>query len=943
MRRKAVARERAGLQNEKRTRGVGLSAASRVRRGVFMSTLARRAAAPVFTIAMLSSAALIFMVQPLFARLTTPLLGGSPAVWNTAMVFFQTALLVGYAYAHLLTRLSNVRTQAIVHAVVLGLAALALPLHVTGLLGPPSSTSPQVWLMGALALSVGAPYAAACATAPLLQAWYARTGRGDAGDPYYLYAASNIGSLGGLLAYPLLAEPFLRLSQQQLGWSFGFGVVGALIILSGLVAVAAKGEALPKPIGVAAPIAWRERGLWMAAAAVPSALLLGATQHISTDVASAPFLWVVPLALYLITFVVAFSKTGARFAGMSRMLHPLALALLIFAFFEHGDWFWILGANLVCFFLSGLVCHYFLAERRPEAARLTEFYLFVSLGGALGGAATALLAPVVFNGIYEYPLALAAVALFLPRSGQVRYAGMGMGLAASAAAMLLPMALLYKFNPPYVALFCSAFGAAAGLICAGLLARHGDNPAERRLALGFFGVTLVFAAVMALFTVRPTLLFLEVTPEGGGETLTKLATLPGYVLGGLCLLTIMFVVHALMRKDAAERHPVTIAGGIGAGFCAMGLGLAVYGTSLTGAQLTLIATVVAAAGVIAAIGRPFLMAFVALAAFGVITLNEARGGTRIFQDRSFFGVLRVEDIPDPDPGAGNLRMLYHGTTIHGAQLTGEGNTQRPLTYYHPLTSLGEATARALRVHRPARLALIGLGSGATACLIWPGDELTIFEIDPTVVRLSTGPGAVFTYENECTPNSRVVLGDARLKISEEPSGRFDVVVVDAFSSDAIPAHLLTREAVATYRDKVGPTGAVILHLSNRNLALVFEASRVARELGLAAVWRTSDSVDAAGALGFGGLPATTMVLARTPEALAAMRFHNGAWCVPPQVEGAAWSDDYINIVRALWDHASGREDRATRDASRQCESPPGFLEANVMLEPAAQSQAGKAP
>src|SRR5690606_23188799 len=277
-----------------------------------MEAVARRIAAPVFILALFSSAALIFVLQPLFARMVTPLLGGSPQVWNTSMAFFQAALLIGYLYAHLLARVKDLRIQAAVHGLALLAAWFVLPVQVTTLLGEPISERPVWWLIGVLALSVGAPFAAASATAPLLQAWYARTGRADASDPYYLYAASNLGSFAGLLAYPALIEPLLGAHAQGAAWSLGYVVVGALIALAAAMAITSHGDT-PKPLEHTGPApSWRERGYWVAAAAVPSALSLGVTLHISTDVASAPMLWVVPLALYLLTFVLAFARGSER-------------------------------------------------------------------------------------------------------------------------------------------------------------------------------------------------------------------------------------------------------------------------------------------------------------------------------------------------------------------------------------------------------------------------------------------------------------------------------------------------------------------------------------------------------------------------------------------------------------------------------------------------------
>ena len=908
---------------------------NRLRHGAFMTAFARRAAVPVFTLAILSSAALIFILQPLFSRMTTPLLGGSPAVWNTSMVFFQGALLVGYGYAHLLTRLKDLRLQALIHAGMLALGAIVLPITAP-LTGPENSAAPQLWLFGVLAVAVGAPYAIACATAPLLQAWYARTGRADAHDPYYLYAASNVGSLGGLLAYPLLIEPNTGLEAQRLGWSLGYGFVALLILGSVALAIAAKGEAPAKAVAEAARPRWTQRLFWLAAAALPSSLLLGVTLHISTDVASAPFLWVVPLALYLITFIVAFAKGGERLAPLMRFLAPISLGALILSYAVFNNWPVQLAANLSAFFICALACHLTLARTRPEAARLTEFYMWVSLGGVVGGAVTALVAPVVFNDVYEYPLALAAIALLVAQGGAPSgWPRLTTAFFVGALALLIPAGLLFEYSPQRTALFCTAIGAAAALICAGLMERRSDqsDPA-RPMVLAFFVTAVALAGLVATFTADTDLLFREIQGEDG-RTAYELITPWAWVLGALGLVTLAFLIRAAVAPAEGQswsERALAATAGIGLAFVGLGVALAVYGAELSSNVLYYATLAFIAAGLVLNGSRPWALGAMVLAAFVVIYVDDNRNLQVVHQERSFFGVLRVVDFPSGEDDSGNLRVLYHGTTIHGAQLTGELAQLRPLTYYNPATSLGEAAARAARANRPAHLGLIGLGAGATACLLWnDDDDLTIFEIDPEVVRMSVGAEARFTYVNECARDAQVRIGDARLMVQQEPDEAFDVLVVDAFSSDAIPAHLLTREAVATYMDKIQPDGAVVLHLSNRNLSLVLEAARVAHELGLTAIWRTSAGDERAGVFGYGALPATTMVLTRTPEALAPMRFHQGEWCTPPVAPGRAWSDDYINVPRALYEHFNGLEGRLTDLTRQPCQSPPGLLPARKRL------------
>ncbi|MFZ2030040.1 MAG: hypothetical protein WAU68_07025, partial [Vitreimonas sp.] len=456
-----------------------------------MQALARRAAAPVFALAMFSSAALIFVLQPLFARMVTPLLGGSPAVWNTSMAFFQTALLAGYVYAHVLARLKDIRVQAAIHAVVLVLAWMVLPLHVTSAMGPPNSFHPALWLLGVLTLSAGAPFAAASATAPLLQSWYARTGRADAHDPYYLYAASNLGSFVGLLGYPILIEPLLGAQGQSLAWASGYVLVAGMILFSGATAIASHGDA-PKTETHAGPApTWNQRLFWMAAAAVPSALVLGVTLHILTDVASAPMIWVVPLALYLATFILAFMRNNERLEKATLFIHPIAMALLVTSYYSTRNWVGSISGIMAGFFFSALVCHLALSRSRPSADRLTEFYLFTSLGGVVGGAFAAFLAPVIFNNVYEYPLALAAACLFRPRATfsmpRLTDASMAAAVMVGVLAIVLNLA-----SPVHGALIVGALGAAAAMVAAG----WGEDNRPPAMRYAFLGVAAIHSLLV---------------------------------------------------------------------------------------------------------------------------------------------------------------------------------------------------------------------------------------------------------------------------------------------------------------------------------------------------------------------------------------------------------------------------------------------------------------
>jgi uncharacterized membrane protein YoaK (UPF0700 family) len=878
-----------------------------------MEALARRAGAPIFALTLFSSAALIFVLQPLFGRMVTPLLGGSPQVWNTSMAFFQAALLAGYLYAHLLARVRNLRVQTVAHALALLAAWFVLPVQVSTALGPPNSNQPELWLLGVLSLSVGAPFAVASATAPLLQAWYARTGRTDAHDPYYLYAASNLGSFVGLLGYPILVEPWLGAQAQSAAWSIGYLIVAGGVALSAALAISAHGPT-PKPLehSGSAP-GWRQRAYWIAAAAVPSALSLGVTLHISTDVASAPMLWVVPLALYLLTFVLAFMRRSGNLGKAALAAQPVFVAIALIASFG-VEWQWSVGLILSAFFFSALICHFALARSRPSADRLTEFYLYVSLGGVLGGAFAALAAPLIFNNVYEYPLALAAASLFRPREDSDTPRLRDATLAA--AIMMAVLAVLLQSRPPHIAtLIVGALGAAAALISAAWTD-------EERPSLGRY-VFLAFAALDALLIIYVAFnhetVFTPIDPEkpnhvAASQPWRALLMFTSFML-------IAFTMHAVIQRRRDNRSVADYAAGAGLVSAIFVLVLLAKGASTTANELTIMSVVFCGVGVFLNRGRAWAMAAIVLLAFFIIFVDEARGARIITQERSFFGVLRTREFRVGDPHAPPFRLLLHGTTIHGAQLVGEGFSRQPLTYYHPRTALGEAIVAGLSTGDTSSLALIGLGTGSTACLMRPDDRLTILEIDPAVVRLSARQGGDFTFVSECQPGARIELGDARLQIAEEPDGAFDVIVVDAFSSDAIPAHLLTREAIALYLSKLSDRGIVILHLSNRNLALVSEAARVARDLNAPAIYRISDRFEQPYVSYYGGMAASVMIIAKSPQTIGALAV-NPDWRVLTPPAGRGWSDDYINLPRALWQSLMRAEECFIRPHLRRCQPEP---------------------
>ena len=732
----------------------------------------------LFAVAIFTSAALVFAVQPMVTKLVLPMLGGSPSVWNTAMVFFQAALLAGYGYAHALQRVRSIRAQVLIHLGLLVAAALFLPLSISGALGDPDPAAPIAWLLATLALSVGAPFAVLSATAPLLQAWYARVraGHEDGRNPYVLYAASNLGSFLSLLSYPILIEPLSTLSGQRIGWSLGYGLFVLMVVGLALTVwrrrVADRSEIAPLVRTPAIP--WTRKGVLVLLAAAPSSLMLGVTAYLSTDVASAPFLWVLPLALYLLTFVIAFQTRPPIPLPVTMVIAGgLAAVTVALLAFRTGEWALIFGLHLVTFFFVTLMCHQVLAEKRPAPDRLTEFYLLMSFGGVVGGAFTALLAPVIFPTIWEYPLVL---------------------------------------------------------VLAGLARRWGFDEVQKREVLLFFGG-------LALAAVPPLMLeVIRFNPEVGalfpsGQTMILSAQY------ALCIAALF----AFLVRDRAIFY-------------------------------TLI-----------------------LAAIAVSSHHMARGYNWSLTERSFFGVMRVATTQDPRLG-GDVRVLMHGTTLHGAQPVSPAFACSPTLYYAPQTPIGQATS-VIQARTPtANIGVVGQGSGAMAGFKRAGDTLTFFEIDPMVDRMSRDR-QWFSFISDCADGPvRTVLGDARLTLEDEPAGSYDLLLIDAFSSDAVPTHLLTQEAIAGYLRLVKPDGVVVLHLSNRNLDITRPAVAAAWALEVPDLHQiyieSPDGADMAEA------STEALILSPTEAGLAEFRA-DPRWRRVDPGEVRPWTDDYVNLFGSL--------------------------------------------
>jgi SAM-dependent methyltransferase len=756
----------------------------------------------LYALTLFAGATLLFAMQPMVGKMILPLLGGTPAVWSTCMVFFQAALLGGYAYAHLISARLRLSRQVAVHLVMLALPFAVLPLGIRSNLLRGGEVDPVLDVLTLLSVSVGLPFLVVSATAPLLQRWFTHTGHPAARDPYFLYAASNLGSMLALLGYPTLVEPRLHLqgaswlTQTRL-WTAGYAALAVLVALCALT-LWLKPVAAPRPAEPTAepareePAAWR-RLYWVALAFVPSSLLLGVTTYITTDLAAVPLLWVLPLAIYLLTFILAFGR-------WPRPLHrlvvaatlPLALLVIFLMVSSLPERIWVTVLwHFSLLFVVALAAHGQLALDRPAPRHLTEFYLLMAAGGVLGGLFNALLAPLVFRSPIEYPLVmvLACVLLLAPRAPAL---GLGPGATRALAVAALALALA--------------------------LALYSESITLR----------IDFAFLARVF---------ELPSEWVGRWLDP--------------------VESLVNKTL------------------------IYGPPLGLAWL---------------LRRRPLHLGVTLAVVLVISgYVDARKNDQIRQSRSFFGVVRISRDHD-DKGYTELR---HGTTLHGRQSLEPARRAQPLSYYQPNGPVGQLFEELDRRPPPLSIAVIGLGTGTLAAYARPGDRVTFYEIDRLVRDVAFDP-AYFTYAADARDRAvsvRVEMGDARIRLDvvkrERPLERYDVILVDAFSSDAIPVHLLTREALRLYFDMLAPRGILALHISNRYLRLEPVVANLAEDGRYAAMLQHGDTGDVRGAA-----EASWAILGRRPDdfgALATDRRWTEASLTPQPAVGI-WSDDFHNLL-----------------------------------------------
>jgi hypothetical protein len=733
----------------------------------------RRTPGALFATTLFASSALLFVVEPLVGKSLLPALGGGAAVWTTTAAFFQLALLAGYLYAHALSARGDPRRLAWLHVALVVAAAIAFAKAPGAVTLPAGTAHPGLWLFGTLARTVGAPFVLLAASTSLLHAWLAATAQPGARDPYFLFAASNAGSLLALLAYPAVIEPALGLTDQRRLWSLALFALAALLAACAAVVRGWRPleSARPSPDAVLAPVAavpWRTRLRWVALAAVPSSLLLSVTSHATADVAALPLLWILPLALYLTTFIIAFARRPLVSPARVQALQPFFFLLVAVELYLNatGAAWPLIPVHGVAFFLIALGAHQALAASRPPAERSTEFYLWMAAGGALGGLFNVFVAPLAFSTLLEYPLGLVAAALLRAPAQS----------SSSRRARRLDLAL--------------PLGLGVALLALTLAANH-----------------------------------LQARPDAGA----------GLVLASL------------------------------------------------GAPLLLAGVVIYACR-----ARPlrFGLALAALCAVG--TLHQPPGGRTLLHARSFYGVHTVSDR------ATSLRTLANGATVHGAQSRDPARRHEPLTYYHPTGPIGGVMEAWRGQPLRRRVGLVGLGAGALAAYSAPGERWTFFELDPAVVDVARDRG-LFTYLADARGTVDVVVGDARRTLADAPDASFGLLVLDAFSSDAIPAHLLTREALVLYLRKLAPGGVAAFHLSNHFLDLEPVVAGGARELGLAARARSDHATrDEARA---GKSSSLWMVVARDAADLAPLA-RDPRWR-PARAAAPAWTDDKSDLWSSL--------------------------------------------
>ena len=729
----------------------------------------------LFSFTLFVSAFLLFWVQLMVAKMVLPLLGGSPAVWNTCLFFFQASLLLGYGYSHLTTMWWDVRRQAYTHIGLLLVPIAFLPISTAS--GVPLATNPILWLLTLLLISVGIPFFVVATSAPLLQKWFANTAHPASHDPYFLYTASNLGSMLGVLSYPILIEPNLSLTHQSWLWTMGYGLLVLLTLACAVCLWRSPSEAGAEEAAEEAqtalpvipssfhppPPTGQQQAQWVLLSFLPSSLLLGVTTYLTTDLAAVPLLWAIPLAIYLLTFILTFARTLVLPHNTLVTLLPLVLTpLIVLSLLKVMQPVWVLLAlHLVGFFITACVFHGELAKSRPDAQHLTIFYFWISLGGVLGGLFNAIAAPLLFPSVLEYPLIMGFSLLLLQERG-VRET---------------PQSLwsLQKTLP---------------------------------LSIG-----LLLGSLLVGFQISSN------NPIG--------------IISAFVLLLVIRYGFAL--------HPIRF-----------------------GCGLVLI----------------LLLSQFYIPSMGIVLDTE----------RSFFGVNRV--LGDR---RGGYHSLLHGTTLHGKQSLDPQRRREPLTYFHRTGPIGQVFQSLHAAHRDlSQIAVMGLGIGTLAAYAEPEQQWIFYEIDSSVEKLARDT-RYFTFLQDSLAPFSVVLGDGRLKLGSG-SNAYNLIVMDAFSSDAIPVHLITREAIQLYFSRLKEQGLLVINISNRYINLEPVLGALASNLGLSTLRQMEDVSPSEKAI---GKSASHWVLFARHQSDFGGLVNDSRWQSIPEMPAQLWTDDFSNIFRVL--------------------------------------------
>jgi hypothetical protein len=738
---------------------------------------------------------LLFLVQPLIGKYILPWFGGSPGVWTTCLLFFQVLLLAGYAYAHLLTSRLAPRMQPVVHILLLLVALACLPITPNAAWKPQGSVNPTWHILALLTTSVGVPYLVLAATSPLLQHWLTRLS--STGSPYRLYALSNAGSLLALLGFPFVFEPQFTRQALALLWGGAFVIyvlacaACALKLRRNVSHSPLAEEPSASPTGAtteAIPLpSLTQRALWVLLPACASILLLAITNKLCQDVAVIPFLWVLPLSLYLLSFIICFDSPRWYVRPLFALLLVAGLAAVCLALHQGTSWpiRWQITVYCLGLFIACMACHGELFRLKPSPHYLTSYYLLVAAGGALGGLFVAVLAPLLFTDYFE----------------------LHWGLFACAVCFTLACA---RDRDPI-------------------------NLSHWRI----LACALPLAAWVALDRVLGAL-----TPNAVALPRNASLVLRGALWTGGFVLTGSWLLRGQFRRF---QHWHLL------GCLWLGLSSLALGT--------------------------------------VLRLQAvAPSPDRVSRTRTFYGVLTVYEHDRDDPQKHDI-VLQHGRITHGLQFVDALRAGLPTTYYGEESGVGLAFG-ALPVSQ-RRVGLVGLGAGTLTVYARPGDYFRIYEINPEVSRLAR---AEFGFLNQCAGQVDVVLGDARLSLEQEPPQNFDLLALDAFSGDAIPVHLLTREAFALYERHLNPNGIIAVHISNHYLNLQPVVQNLAREFNYQVALIDYDETDEEWWL----YASTWMLLTRNPAVLNLPSIRDAATPLtapPPSLP--TWTDDFASLLQVL--------------------------------------------